>query len=132
MGTGQRPRIRASPRPAARLDPAHAMDGTGDQGFCDAGADTIERGWKSFLLPREGGNAYPVAVASKLQSALLFWSGNEDPETAKRGWVRSLALLFKNVALKNRRAHRSVATRTCPRHLCGRIAAGWCPHHRSS
>ncbi len=31
----------------------------------------------------------------------FFWSGNDDPETAKRGWVRSLALLFKNVALKN-------------------------------
>jgi integrase len=31
----------------------------------------------------------------------FFWSGNGDPETAKRGWVRSLALLFKNVALKN-------------------------------
>jgi integrase len=31
----------------------------------------------------------------------FFWSGNGDPETAKRGWVRSMALLFKNVALKN-------------------------------
>jgi integrase/recombinase XerD len=31
----------------------------------------------------------------------FFWSGNGDPETAKRGWVRSFALLFKNAALKN-------------------------------
>jgi integrase len=31
----------------------------------------------------------------------FFWSGNGDRETAKRGWVRSLALLFKNAALKN-------------------------------
>jgi integrase len=31
----------------------------------------------------------------------FFWSGKGDPETAKRGWVRSLALLFKNTALKN-------------------------------
>jgi integrase/recombinase XerD len=31
----------------------------------------------------------------------FFWSGNGDPETAKRGWVRSFALLFKNAALKS-------------------------------
>src|ERR1035441_10981562 len=31
----------------------------------------------------------------------FFWSGNGDRETAKRGWVRSLALLFKNTALKS-------------------------------
>ncbi len=31
----------------------------------------------------------------------FFWSGKRDRETIKRGWVRSLALLFKNAALKN-------------------------------
>ncbi len=31
----------------------------------------------------------------------FFWSGKGDRETIKRGWVRSLALLFKNAALKN-------------------------------
>lgn len=31
----------------------------------------------------------------------FFWSGNGDRETAKRGWVRSFALLFKNAALKS-------------------------------
>jgi integrase/recombinase XerD len=31
----------------------------------------------------------------------FFWSGNGGRETIKRGWVRSLALLFKNAALKN-------------------------------
>jgi integrase len=31
----------------------------------------------------------------------FFWSGKGDRETIKRGWVCSLALLFKNAALKN-------------------------------
>lgn len=31
----------------------------------------------------------------------FFWSGNGDTQTCKRGWTRSLALLFKIAALKN-------------------------------
>jgi integrase/recombinase XerD len=49
----------------------------------------------------------PPAVHTLLRSLpnanphYFFWSGNGDRETIKRGWVRSLALLFKNTALKN-------------------------------
>ncbi len=45
-----------------------------------------------------------VALLSSLPNTnphYFFWSGNGKPETAKRGWVRSLTLLFDNVALKN-------------------------------
>ncbi|MBB6147311.1 integrase [Silvibacterium bohemicum] len=45
-----------------------------------------------------------VALLSSLPNSnphYFFWSGNGKPETAKRGWVRSLTLLFGNVSIKN-------------------------------
>jgi len=57
----------------------------------------------------------------------FFWSGNGDPHTAKKGWQRSLRLLFRTVNLKTeddrpKRCHPHMFRDT----FAVQLLLGWC------
>ena len=72
--------------------------------------DKLSGDGKLFLYRAKTGVPVRAPLSAELAQLLrslpsanpnyFFWSGNADPETAKKGWQRALRRLFKQVKIK--------------------------------
>jgi len=77
--------------------------------------DKLGADGKLFLYRAKTG--VPVRVPLPAEVAKLpnffFWTGNGDPETAKKGWQRALRRLFRRAKIKKADGTPKTATHTC-------------------